>query len=248
MPQSTEIIYGINPVFEAVRAERREIVRAWINKDSNNNPRLKKLIQYLGSKNIHVEFADKARLFDLTGTREHQGAVLEASPFPHTPFAEMIGSERMVLLDSIEDPHNIGAIMRTAEAMGWKNVLLPRHGSPLILPSVCKSSAGAVEHLNVAVNCSANQYVKIAMENGYDVIALDGGGKTSLESFRGNMPEKVLLVVGGENAGVSQFILNTCTHVASIHQQGRINSLNASVAAAIAIYLLTPQQEKTDLT
>ena len=240
MPLSTEIICGINPVFEAVRAARREIARAWINKDGGNNPRLKKLTQFLASRGIHTEFTDKMKLFELTRTREHQGAALEVSPFPHTPFADMLGASRMVLLDSIEDPHNIGAIMRTAEAMGWKDVLLPRHGSPLILPSVCKSSAGAVEHLNVAVNCSANQYVKIAMEEGYDVVALDGSGKASLEDIRAASPEKLLLVVGGENAGVSQFILNTCTHVAAIPQRGKINSLNASVAAAIAIYLLTP--------
>lgn len=240
--QSNEIIYGINPAFEAVRAARRTIARAWVNKDANNNPRLKKLIQFLGTRSIPTEHVDKAKLFDLAQTREHQGAVLEVSPFPHTPFADMLGAPRLILLDSIEDPHNIGAIMRTAEAMGWKNVLLPRRGSPLILPSVCKASAGAVEHLQVAVNCSANQYVKIAMEEGYQVAALDGSGKTDLETLKQNLPEKLLLVVGGENAGVSQFILNTCNHVTSIKQFGKINSLNASVAAALAIYLLTPQQ------
>lgn len=237
---STDIIYGINPVCEAVRAGRRTITRAWINQDYAQNPRLRKLVQFLNSHNTPVQFADKAKLFDLSQTREHQGAVLEASPFPHTPFADILGAPRMVLLDSIEDPHNIGAIMRTAEIMGWNNVLLPRHGSPLILPSVCKSSAGAVEHLQIAVNCSANQYVRIAMEEGYTVAALDGSGKTDLEELHALMPEKLLLVVGGENAGVSQFILNTCTYVTAIRQRGKINSLNASVAAALAIYQLTP--------
>ena len=234
-----DIIYGINPAFEAVCARRREINRAWVFKDSGNNPRLKKLSQLLSSRAIAIEWTDKQKLFELTDTREHQGIVLEVSPFPYTPFAEMLGDPRMVLLDSIEDPHNIGAIMRTAEAMGWKNVLLPRRGSPLIIPSVAKSSAGACEHLQVACNCSANQYVKIAMEEGYTVVALDGAGKTKLEELHAALPEKLLLVVGGENAGVSQLILNTCQHVAAITQRGHVNSLNASVAAALAIYMLT---------
>ena len=240
MNSSTDIIYGINPAFEAVRAGRRTIVQAWINQDNATNPRLRKLVQFLQSRDIPLELTDKAKLFTLTQTREHQGVALAVTPFPFTPFAEMLGAPRLLLLDSIEDPHNIGAIMRTAEIMGWRNVLLPRRGSPLVLPSVCKTSAGAVEHLQVAVNCSANQYVKIAMEHGYSVAALDGSGKVDLETLHDQMPERLLLVVGGENAGVSQFILNTCTWVTAIHQTGRVNSLNASVAAALAIYRLTP--------
>lgn len=231
-------LYGINPIFEAVRANRRTIHRAFLNKDGLNNPRLKKLSQYLSTKNIQIEWVDKMKLFELAQTREHQGAALETEPFEFTPFADMLGESKLILLDSIEDPHNVGAIMRTAECFGWKNVLLPRRGAPLILPSVVKASAGACEHLNVAVNCSANQYCKIARENGYAIVALDGSGKSDLEGLRGELGDKVLLVVGGENAGVSQFILNTADHVAAIPQQGRVNSLNASVAAALALYLL----------
>ncbi len=177
-------------------------------------------------------------MFDLSGTREHQGAVLDAGEFQYTPFADMLGQRRMVLLDSIEDPHNVGAIMRSAEIFGWRNVLLPRRGAPLVTPSVAKSSAGACEHLSIACNCSPNQYVKIALEEGYSVVSLDGAGKVELEALRSENNVKLLLVVGGENSGVSQFILNNSTAVAAIPQAGKINSLNASVAAGIALYLL----------
>lgn len=231
-------LYGINPAFETIRAGRRAIHRAYINQEADNNPRLKKLVQFLRSKQISTEFTNKGKLFDLCQTREHQGVVLDAEAFPHTPFADMIGSPRMVLLDSIEDPHNEGAIMRSAEIFGWNNILLPRRGVPLLLPSVIKASAGACEHLQIAVNCSANQYCKIAKDEGYTIVALDGGGKTSLEDLRAQRIEKLLLVVGGENAGVSQFILNMADHVAAITQKGKINSLNASVAAGLALYLL----------
>ena len=238
MQEAEERIYGINPVFEAVSARRREIYRVWLNRDGTANPRQKKLASFLTSREIKIEWADKAKLFELCGTREHQGAVLDSGPFPYTPFADMLGESRLVLLDSIEDPHNVGAIMRSAEVFGWKNVLLPRRGAPLVIPSVAKSSAGACEHLNIACNCSPNQYVKIAIDEGYAVASLDGAGKTTLESIKAAGEGKLLLVVGGENSGVSQFILNISRYIAAIPQVGHVNSLNASVAAGIALYEL----------
>lgn len=238
MQEPAERIYGINPVFEAVRAGRRQIHRVWLSGEGGGNPRQKKLVSFLNNRGIQVEWVDKAKLFDLCGTREHQGVVLDSGPFEYTPFADMLGESRLVLLDSIEDPHNAGAVMRSAEVFGWKNVLLPRRGAPLVIPSVAKSAAGACEHLKIAVNCSPNQYVKIALEEGYTVIALDGAGKASLEEIKAANHEKILLVVGGENSGVSQFIINCATYVAAIPQAGHVNSLNASVAAGISLYVL----------
>ena len=238
MQEAEERIYGINPVFEAVSANRREIYRVWLNREGTTNPRLKKLASFLSSRGVKIEWADKAALFDLCGTREHQGAVLDSGPFPYTPYADLLGESRLVLLDSIEDPHNVGAIMRSAEVFGWKNVLLPRRGAPLVIPSVAKSSAGACEHLRIACNCSPNQYVKNALDEGYSVVSLDGGGKTTLEGVKAAGDAKILLVVGGENSGVSQFILNSSNYIAAIPQSGHVNSLNASVAAGVALYVL----------
>jgi len=234
----SEYLYGINPAFEAIRSGRRQLYHLYLNQGSESNPRLKKLVQLAEKQHLALSWVDKSKLFDLCQTREHQSCVLETGPFPYTPFAEMLGEPRLVLLDNIEDPHNIGAIARTAEALGWKNLLLPRRGCPLLLPSVVKSAAGACEFLHVAVNCASNQYVKIALEEGYAVISLDGSGPVPLPQVREAGHQKLLLVVGGENAGVSQFILNHSTAVASIPQCGHINSLNASVAAALALYLL----------
>lgn len=238
MQESSERIYGINPVFEAVSANRRKIDCVWLNREGTANPRQKKLAAYLTNHNVRIEWTDKGKLFELCGTREHQGAVLESGPFPYTPYAELLGRSRLLLLDSIEDPHNVGAVMRSAEVFGWKSILLPRRGAPLVIPSVAKSSAGACEHLSIACNCSPNQYVKIALDEGYTVVSLDGAGKTSLEEIRDMKLEKLLLVAGGENSGVSQFILNSSNYIAAIPQCGHVNSLNASVAAGIALYLL----------
>ncbi len=181
-------LYGINPAFEAIRAGRRGIHRAYVNQEADNNPRLKKLVQFLHSRQIPTELTNKGKLFDLCQTREHQGIVLDAEAFPHTPFADMIGSPRMVLLDSIEDPHNEGAIMRSAEIFGWNNVLLPRRGVPLLLPSVIKASAGACEHLQIAVNCSANQYCKIAKESCSSSAEKIRASRSSFSTWRTTSP------------------------------------------------------------
>ena len=233
-----DFLYGVNPAFEAIRAGRRQILRLYLQADFVRNPRLKKLHEFATSRGITIELVDRGALFNFCQSREHQGCVLQVGSFPYSPFAELLQEKRLLLLDKIEDPHNVGAIARSAEALGWNNLLLPRRGAPLLLPSVVKAAAGASEFLNVAVNCSSNQYVKIALEAGYQVLALDGAGKTMLEEIAAMQLDKMLLVVGGENAGVGQFILNNAHYIAAIRQKGKINSLNASVAAALALYLL----------
>lgn len=236
----SEFLYGINPVTEAICAQRRQVRKVFFAEGTEGNPRMRKLSSEVRRRGIASAVVSRAKVSELSGNRENQGVTAECEGFPYTPFAEMIGAPRMVLLDNIDNPHNIGAIMRTAEVLGWGNVLLPRRGAALVLPSVAKSAAGACEYLNIAVNCSANQYVKIAMENGYYVVALDGAGTTTLEDVRATAPEKLLLVVGGEDCGVGQFIKMNASAVCAIQQRGHVNSLNASVAAALAMHVLQP--------
>ncbi|MCK5801536.1 MAG: RNA methyltransferase [Lentisphaeria bacterium] len=238
MQERSDFIYGINPVFEVIRADRRTFRGALLSKSAARNPRIQKLASFLERQGIRVDWAEKGRLVDLCGSPDNQGAVLECGPYPYVPFAEQLSADRLLLLDNIEDPQNVGAIMRSAEAFGFQSVLLPRRGSVLVRPSVVKTSAGACEYLNVSCNCSINQYVKIAVEEGYILISLDAKGQIPLEKMRGKTPEKLLLVVGGENKGVGQFILNKSHHVLRIDQFGRVNSLNTSVAAAIAMQTL----------
>jgi 23S rRNA (guanosine2251-2'-O)-methyltransferase len=150
----------------------------------------------------------------------------------------MWGRPRLLLLDNVEDPHNVGAILRTAEIFGFNSVFLSRKGVPEIYPSVVKVSAGATEFLDIAKDASANIYVRRAQDKGYQVAALDGSGPVDMGEAHARLTGNFLVVVGGEDAGVGQFILNTADFVVSIGQRGRINSLNASVAAAIALYAL----------
>ncbi|MFC1497207.1 23S rRNA (guanosine(2251)-2'-O)-methyltransferase RlmB [Verrucomicrobiota bacterium] len=236
---SREYIYGINPVFEVVRAGKRKIYEAYLNKAAERQPRIRKLVQYLEKMNIPVEWVDKQRVMSLSGSRDHQGVVLKVRPYPYQPSDTFWGRPRILLLDNVEDPHNVGAILRSAEIFGFNTVLLSKRGVPDIYPSVVKVSAGATEFLDIAKDSSANSYVRTAQNEGYQVVALDASGKEDIRTVSEKLSDKILVVIGGEDKSVGQFILNTADFVVSINQQGRINSLNASVAAGISLFALS---------
>jgi len=239
MVRSTrEYVYGINPAFEVVRAGRRKVYTAYLNAATPDNPRLRKLSAILEKRDIAVEWVGRQRLFELSRSKEHQGAVLKTQVYPYASLTDLMGRPRLVLLDNVEDPNNVGGILRSAEVFGFDGVLLPVKGVPDIYPSVTKVSAGATEHLDIVKETSANKYVKTASAFGYVVIALDAAGKMDVNELSGLDVEKLLLVIGGEDRAVGQLILNTADHVVGIHQRGRINSLNASVAAGIALFTL----------
>ena len=239
-----EYIHGINPSFEVVRSGRRKIYEAYISETVDRNARLKKLVRYLEDQKVPVSLVGKQRLFELAKSKEHQGAVLKTSTYPYTDFDRALEAPRLLLLDNVEDPHNVGAILRSAEIFGFTDVLLPMKGVPDVYPSVVKVSAGASEHLRIVKCASANFYTRHAIADGFTVIALDAKGTCDIQDFRQSPPERPLLVVGGEAAAVGQFILNAAHHVANIQQHGKVNSLNASVAAGIAMFVMSPGDQE----
>jgi len=235
---SHEYVYGINPCFEVIRGGRREIKEAFLNKTASESPRIKKLAGFLASRNIPINWVQKDRLFQLSKSKENQGAVVKSSLYPYVKFEDLLGKKKLLLLDNVEDPHNVGAIIRSAEIFGFDAVLLPSRGVPDVYPSVVKVSAGATEHLSIARECGANTYVKRAQAEGYKVVALDEEGREDIKDIKLNPEEKFILVIGGEGKSVGQFIINNADYVAAIRQHGKINSLNASVASGIAMFAL----------
>jgi len=181
---------------------------------------------------------DKGRLHQLSGSGEHQNVVLKTDRYAYVDHDTCLSAERILLLDNVEDPHNVGAILRSAEVFGFHHILLPTKGVPEIYPSVTKVSAGAVEFLNIARDCNSVTYVKKALERGIHVAALEAKGKTALDVFADSIPLPLLVVIGGEDKGVGQFILNNANTILAIPQSGRINSLNASVASSLTLYAL----------
>ena len=234
-----EFVYGINPAFEVLRGGKRKVHEAFLNEHAQDNPRLKKLAQFLQTRMVPIEWVTKQRIFELAESKDHQGAVLKTEPYPYARAEDLYDRERLLLLDNTEDPHNTGAIIRCADVFGYHAILAPLKGVPEVYPSVVKVSAGATEHLDIAREGSANQHMMKARETGHVVVALDAKGTIDLRDLAPALPSRHLLVIGGEAKAVSQFILNEADHIASIPQQGKINSLNASVAAGIAMYALS---------
>ena len=235
---SREFVYGLNPAFEVLRAGKRRVFAAHLNEGMRENSRVKKLVSLLERNEVEIEWEDKGRLMQLSGSRDHQGVVLKTTLYPYAEFTELLRVPRMLLLDNVEDPHNVGAILRSAEVFGFTSVCLPKKGVPEVYPSVVKVSTGATEFMKICRDESANGYARKAAEAGYRIAALDMAGKASLREVAVANHEKLLLVIGGEDRSVGQFILNMAEDVVGIEQQGRVNSLNASVAAGIAMFAL----------
>lgn len=140
---SVEYVYGINSCFEVIRGGKRKIYQVYLGEKNVNNPRIKKLIEVLDKKEIPHEWVTKERLNQLSGSTDNQGAVMKTSLYKYEGLESVIGAKRILLLDNVEDPHNVGAVLRSAEIFGFKSVLLPVRGVPEIYPSVIKVSAGA---------------------------------------------------------------------------------------------------------
>ena len=222
-----------------IRGGRRRIFCAYISAHVAQNPRIKKLVVLLGEQNIPLEWVDKQRVMQLSGSKENQGVVLHSSLYPYVPSAKLMDQRRLLLLDNVEDPHNVGAILRSAEIFGFSSVMLPHRGTPDIYPSIVKVSAGATEFLQIAKDGSANDYARQAKESGHQIIALDGHGDRILDEVVQEPLDKFMLVIGGEDKSVGQFILNNAEYIVRIRQHGEINSLNASVATGIALFALS---------
>ncbi len=190
-------------------------------------------------KNVRVQFVDKQVLDKESETKRHQGVIAYTTDYEYFDLDDIIENKRserggfVVLCDGIEDVHNLGSIIRVAECAGADGVVIPKSGSASVTESVIRISAGAAEHMKVAKVGNLNQAVERLQKSGYWVYALEAGGEDIYkENFEGN----VALVVGGEDSGVKRLTKEKCDKILSIPLQGRVNSLNASVALGIAAY------------
>ncbi len=190
-------------------------------------------------RNIRVQFVDKQVMDKESVSRRHQGVIAFTTDYEYYDLDEIIAEKKsekggfVVLCDGIEDVHNLGSILRVAECAGADGVVIPRSSSASVTESVIRISAGAAEHIKVAKVSNLNQAVETLQKNGYWVYALEAGGEDIYkEKFDGN----VALIVGGEDSGVKRLTKEKCDKILSIPLQGKVNSLNASVALGIAAY------------
>lgn len=227
---------GRNAVKELLKTEKN-VDKILMEKGAQGS--LSVLFAEARKKNIRVQFVERQVLEKESETGRHQGVIAYTTDYEYFDLDDLIANKKsekggfIVLCDGIEDVHNLGSIIRVCECAGVDGVVIPKTSSASVTESVIRISAGAAEHMKVAKVSNLNQAVETLKKRGYWTYALEAGGEDIYsEDFSGN----VALVVGGEDSGVKRLTKEKCDKVLSIPLQGRVNSLNASVALGIAAY------------
>jgi 23S rRNA (guanosine2251-2'-O)-methyltransferase len=241
---SDEIIYGVNPVMEALRGSRRafELFLA-----GGADRRLDKLVQQAGEKGVPVRRRDRVSLTRLAGSEHHQGAVLRVEPYPYAELSNILdrwkerGEQGLIMvLDGIQDPHNLGALIRSAACAGADGVIIPKDRAVGVTAIVEKVSAGGVETVPVARVANIAQTLESLKKQGFWIFGAAGEADGNLYSqdFRGH----TVLVIGGEGEGLRPLVRKQCDVLVSIPLKGTITSLNASVAGGIMLFEVVRQR------
>jgi 23S rRNA (guanosine2251-2'-O)-methyltransferase len=243
-----EFIYGRNPVYETLRAKRRDVFRLQLAEGVQEKGRLAEILDLAVKRKIPVERVPRTRLDKLS--ESHQGVALEASAYPYVGLDDILENAKMrneplfvLILDTLQNPQNLGTILRTAEAVGVHGVLIPTHRAAEITPAVVSASAGASEHMLVAQANLAQAIVELKEANAW-VVGLDH----SLESkdlSEVRLDGALAVVVGSEGEGIRPLVRKSCDFLLRLPMQGQIESLNAAVAGSVALYLAYLERHKS---
>jgi 23S rRNA (guanosine2251-2'-O)-methyltransferase len=233
-------VYGRWPVLESLRAGN--VLKVYIAagvKDSADH--LQEIQTVAAEKHVTIVRVDRFDLDRVLGNVNHQGIAAACRPHHYTPFDDVVqaakrsGEQPLVLLfDGVQDPQNLGSILRTAEAVGVDGAVLPKHNQAGVTPAVVRASAGATEHLPIAEVANLRQSIAALKEAGYWIVGLDMAGGTDYDNFDVDSP--LALVVGSEGHGISRMVSEECDYLVRLPMRGQVGSLNASVAAGIVLY------------
>lgn len=198
--------------------------------------RIQELTRRAAAAGISIQRVDRVELDARTGGANHQGVLLECGPYPYVDLDVVLERPGSVLaLDHIQDPQNFGALLRAAEATDVAGVIMPSDRAAAVTAAVVNASAGAVEHLQIAQVINLTRALERSKESGRWVIGLDRG-EDAVDLFTADLPLPAVLVVGSEGAGMSALVRKTCDLIASLPMSGRIESLNAATAGAVALF------------
>ena len=236
-------IWGKHSVFEVLIGER-PINRIWCTTEIYSSEKFYILLKNLKSKGVLIEEVSWSRLSQLTFGASHQGVVLQLASSKTISLEELIDFSKkssahpiILALDGITDPHNVGAIIRSAEAFDCKGIIIPQRRSAGLTGTVAKVAAGALEHLRVSRVVNLNRALEELKNNGFIIMGLSGDGKLSLSQFHEKTP--LVVIIGAEDKGISLLTQKKCDFLVRIPLNGKTSSLNASVAAAISLFHLT---------
>lgn len=228
MTLTREFVYGRNATRELYRGPR-QVLETWVTERAASQ------IPWLDA-GPRPQVKPERVLSEAAGTRDHQGVVAWCEPFRYADAYELAkeDSPLLVCLDQVTDPHNLGAVVRSAEGVGATAVVVPAHGSARVTAAVCRASSGAVEHLPVAVVPNLARYLEDIKGDALWAFAADAEGTVSL--WDADLTGGVALVLGAEGKGVRPLVRRTCDATVAIPLAGKVGSLNVSVAAAVLLF------------
>lgn len=238
---SIEILYGRHAVHEALQARRRKIYTLNLAEGVKQSGLVAEAVDLARKLNCRVQQVDKRQFERALPDANHQGMVLEASPYPYSSLEQVLALAQqkqeaplLLLLDHLEDPQNVGALLRTAEAMGVHGIILPDRRAAGITPAVSNASAGAVEHLHVVQVTNVARTQEELKRRNIWIVGLDDRPEAQ-ELLRSNLSGALALVVGAEGSGLSRLAREQCDWLVRIPMAGKISSLNAAVAGSVAL-------------
>ncbi|HEY8424340.1 MAG TPA: 23S rRNA (guanosine(2251)-2'-O)-methyltransferase RlmB [Clostridia bacterium] len=237
-------IIGRNAVSEALKSNLT-IERLAVAKDLKD-AQANRLINIARSKGVKIVFLDKTVLDKESNGKRHQGFIADVTDYQYCSLEDILQSAAeqgqdplIVILDGVEDPHNLGSVLRVAECAGVHGVIIPRHRSASVNETVIKVSAGAAAHIKVAKVTNVNDAIRRLKEQNIKVLAAETGGQNI---YQADLKGPLCIVVGGEDTGVKQLTKKLCDGTITLPMFGKVNSLNASVACGAVIYEVIRQR------
>ena len=238
------IIYGRNPVKEAYRAGKT-IEKLYLPKGAPD-PVLSPIYKMAKEKRTVISYVDKFTMDKLSEGGNHQGVLAQITDFDYCTVEDILAHAKerdedllVVLLDGITDPHNLGAIVRSAECFGAHGIVIPKHRSVGVNDTVVKVASGATEHMLIAKVTNINDTIRMLKEHNVWVYATDFDGKAPKQA---NLTGNTAIVIGSEGEGIKKLTKELCDDTLTIPEYGKINSLNASVATGIILYEVVRQR------
>lgn len=229
------IVHGLHAVREALAAENSKVEKILIRR-RNLNPRLQEIVEAGRRRGVPIEFEAMSKSSAAGRRQRHAEVSARVSGASPVPLERILSRQPSLLLavDGVQDPNNLGALLRTAEAVGIGGVLIPRRRSCSITPSVVTASAGAALHLKICRISNLPRTLDQLKQAGFWIVGLDPRGSTSLDQIDPTL--RLAVVVGGEHQGLRRLVRRQCDYLAALPMQGRVASLNLSVAAGVLLY------------
>jgi len=239
-----DIIYGKNPIIEALEAGHE--INKMLFLEGSRDRNLQKIIELARNKKILLQFVDRKMMDKIAEGENHQGVIAYVSPYEYYEVDALLQIARdkgeppfLIICDEITDPHNLGSIIRTANAVGAHGVIIPKRRSAAINQTVVKTSCGAVEYVPVARVTNITQTIKTLQKEGVWIVGTDMGAPTYHEA---NLTGSIGIVVGNEGDGISRLVRESCDFMISLPMMGAVSSLNASVACGVVMYEVVRQR------